>query len=173
MAELSGKGIKEYRPVYVGRQDTYCSSTWFRENDIGNWTDSQDEWKSTDFSSVHYDPGAVDRKDWGSFFMWGRAGGRFSFTEFKTAKGNHGCNLSGIAQCHDKISGNAGRCRWGEWHRHRRVPDRKRDRGSRLQRFWSGCGDERGRDRSALSGWMPPSAKWMVESVRRIQKTGG
>ena len=36
---------------------------------------------------------------------------RLSFTEFKTAKGNHGCNLSGIAQCHDKISGNAGRCR--------------------------------------------------------------
>lgn len=35
----------------------------------------------------------------------------FSFTEFKTAKGNHCGNISGIAQCHDKISGNAGRCR--------------------------------------------------------------
>lgn len=31
--------------------------------------------------------------------------GRLSFTEFKTAKGDHGCNLSGITQCHDKISG--------------------------------------------------------------------
>ena len=63
MAELSGKGIKEYRPVYVGRQDTYCSSAWFRKNDIGDRTDPQDERKSTDFSSIHYDPGAVDRKD--------------------------------------------------------------------------------------------------------------
>ena len=46
-----------------------------------------------------------------AFLCEGIQGGRLSFTEFKTAKGNHGCNLSGIAQCHDKISGNAGRCR--------------------------------------------------------------
>ena len=37
-------------------------------------------------------------------------------SEFKQPS-DHGCNLSGIAQCDDKIPGNAGRCRWGE-HRH-------------------------------------------------------
>ena len=46
-----------------------------------------------------------------AFLCEGIQGGRLSFTEFKTAKGDHGCNLSGITQCHDKISGNTGRCR--------------------------------------------------------------
>lgn len=46
-----------------------------------------------------------------AFLCEGIEGGRISFTEFKTAKGNHCGNISGIAQCHDKISGNAGRCR--------------------------------------------------------------
>ena len=69
MEKVSGKGFGTRRQVHGRWKNTYCSSTWFRKNDIGDRTDPQDERKSTDFSSIHYDPGAVDRKDRGSFFM--------------------------------------------------------------------------------------------------------
>ena len=111
MEKVSGKGFGTRRQVHGRWKNTYCSGTGSGKTTLGIELIRRMNGKALILA-----PSITIREQWiarieEAFLCEGIQGEDYSFTEFKTAKGDHGCNLSGITQCHDKISGNTGRCR--------------------------------------------------------------